>query len=58
MAGNHLFIRLDLSNDKHIGPGKIAPLEAIRAEGSILVASSTLECPIATRTPSEVLMMA
>jgi molybdate transport system regulatory protein len=39
MAGNHLFIRLDLSNGKHIGPGKIALLEAIRAEGSILAAS-------------------
>jgi molybdenum-dependent DNA-binding transcriptional regulator ModE len=36
MAGNHLSIRLDLSNGKHIGPGKIALLEAIRAEGSIL----------------------
>jgi len=36
MAGNHLFIRPDLSNGKHIGPGKIALLEAIRAEGSIL----------------------
>jgi molybdate transport system regulatory protein len=39
MMGNHLFIRLDLSNGKHIGPGKIALLEAIRAEGSILAAS-------------------
>jgi molybdate transport system regulatory protein len=39
MAGNHLFIRLDLSNGKYIGPGKIALLEAIRAEGSILAAS-------------------
>jgi molybdate transport system regulatory protein len=39
MAGNHLFIRLDLSNGMHIGPGKIALLEAIRAEGSILAAS-------------------
>jgi molybdate transport system regulatory protein len=39
MAGNHLFIRLDLSNGKHIGPGKIALLEAIRAEGFILPAS-------------------
>jgi molybdate transport system regulatory protein len=39
MAGNQLFIRLDLSNGKHIGPGKIALLEAIRAEGSILAAS-------------------
>jgi molybdate transport system regulatory protein len=39
MPGNHLFIRLDLSNGKHIGPGKIALLEAIRAEGSILAAS-------------------
>jgi molybdate transport system regulatory protein len=39
MAGSHLFIRLDLSNGKHIGPGKIALLEAIRAEGSILAAS-------------------
>jgi molybdate transport system regulatory protein len=39
MAGNHLFIRLNLSNGKHIGPGKIALLEAIRAEGSILAAS-------------------
>ena len=39
MAGNHLFIRLDLSNGKHIGPGKIALLEAIRAEGSILAAA-------------------
>jgi hypothetical protein len=24
VAGNQLFIRLDLSNGKHIGPGKIA----------------------------------
>ena len=39
MAGNHLFIRLDLSNGKHIGAGKIALLEAIRAEGSISAAS-------------------
>ena len=39
MAGNHLFIRLDLANGMHIGPGKIALLEAIRAEGSILAAS-------------------
>ena len=39
MAGNHLFIRLDLSNGRQIGPGKIALLEAIRAEGSILAAS-------------------
>jgi len=29
MAGNHLFIRLDLSNGRHIGPGKIALLEAM-----------------------------
>jgi hypothetical protein len=33
MMGTHLFIRLDLSNGRHIGPGKIALLEAIRAEG-------------------------
>jgi molybdate transport system regulatory protein len=39
MAENQLFIRLDLSNGKQIGPGKIALLEAIRAEGSILAAS-------------------
>jgi molybdate transport system regulatory protein len=39
MAGNHLFIRLGLSNGKHIGPGKIALLEAIQAEGSILAAA-------------------
>jgi molybdate transport system regulatory protein len=39
MASSHVFIRLDLSNGKHIGPGKIALLEAIRAEGSILAAS-------------------
>jgi molybdate transport system regulatory protein len=39
MAGNHLFIRLDPSNGKHIGPGKIALIEAIGAQGSILAAS-------------------
>jgi molybdate transport system regulatory protein len=39
VVGNHLFIRLDLSNGRHIGPGKIALLEGIRAEGSILAAS-------------------
>ena len=39
MMVTHLFIRLDLSNGRHIGPGKIALLEAIRAEGSILAAS-------------------
>ena len=39
MMETHLFIRLDLSNGRHIGPGKIALLEAIRAEGSILAAS-------------------
>ena len=39
MAENQLFIRLDLSNGKQIGPGKIALLEAIQAEGSILAAS-------------------
>ena len=43
MMGNHFFIRLDLSNGKHIGPGKIALLEAIRAEGSILAASRQFE---------------
>jgi molybdenum-dependent DNA-binding transcriptional regulator ModE len=39
MVGNRLFIRLDLSNG--IGPGKIALLEAIRAEGSILAGLSS-----------------
>jgi molybdate transport system regulatory protein len=38
-SGNHLFIRLDLSDGRQIGPGKIALLEAILAEGSILAAS-------------------
>jgi hypothetical protein len=36
MTGNHLFIRPGLSNGKHIGSGKIALREAIRAEESIL----------------------
>jgi molybdate transport system regulatory protein len=42
VAGNHLFIRLDLSNGKHIGPGMIALLEAIRAEESIWRLRNTL----------------
>jgi molybdate transport system regulatory protein len=39
IEGNHLFLCLDLSNGRHIGSDKIALLEAIRAEGSILAAS-------------------
>jgi molybdate transport system regulatory protein len=39
MASNHLSIRLDFANGYRIGPGKIALLEAIRAERSILAAS-------------------
>jgi hypothetical protein len=49
MAGNHLFIRLDLSNG--IGPGKIALLEAIRAEGSILAASRHFGMSYGTHGP-------
>lgn len=35
MPQTHLSIRLDLTNDDRIGPGKIALLEAIRDTGSI-----------------------
>ena len=37
-----LSIRLDLANGKHIGPGKIALLEAIRSKGSITIAAQHL----------------
>ena len=42
MENPHLWIRLDLANGHHIGPGKIALLEAIRAEGSITAAARHL----------------
>jgi len=42
MAGTHLSIRIDLSNGDRIGPGKVALLEAIRAEGSISGAARVL----------------
>jgi hypothetical protein len=38
-TGIHVFIRLDLPNGNRIAPGKIALLEAIRAEGSITAAA-------------------
>jgi molybdate transport system regulatory protein len=42
MTGIQAFIRLDLPNGAQIGPGKIALLEAIRAEGSITAAARHL----------------
>jgi molybdate transport system regulatory protein len=42
MENPHLWIRLDLGNGRHIGPGKIALLKAIRAEGSITAAARHL----------------
>jgi molybdate transport system regulatory protein len=42
MTDTHLSIRLDLSNGGHIGPGKIALLETIRAKGSISEAARHL----------------
>jgi molybdate transport system regulatory protein len=42
MRGIHVSIRLDLPNGNQIGPGKIALLEAIRAEGSITGAARYL----------------
>jgi molybdate transport system regulatory protein len=42
MAGTHLSIRIDLSNGNRIGPGKVALLEAIRAQGSISGAARSL----------------
>jgi molybdate transport system regulatory protein len=42
MTDTHLSIRLDLANGDRIGPGKIAPLEAIRAKGSISAAARHL----------------
>lgn len=42
MADARLSIRLDLTNGDRIGPGKIALLEAIRAEGSISAAARHL----------------
>jgi molybdate transport system regulatory protein len=42
MTDTRLSIRLDLSNGGRIGPGKIALLEAIRAEGSISAAARHL----------------
>jgi len=42
MADARLSIRLDLTSGDRIGPGKIALLEAIRAEGSISAAARHL----------------
>ena len=42
MDNPHLWLRLDLANGHHIGPGKIALLEAIRAKGSIRAAAHQL----------------
>jgi molybdate transport system regulatory protein len=42
MADVRLFIRLDLTGGERIGPGKIALLEAIGAEGSISAAARRL----------------
>jgi molybdate transport system regulatory protein len=42
MENPRLWIRLDLANGHHIGPGKIALLEAIRATGSITAAARHL----------------
>jgi len=42
MDNPHLWLRLDLANGHHIGPGKIALLEAIRAKGSITAAARHL----------------
>ena len=42
MQGIQVSIRLDLPNGNQIGPGKIALLEAIRAEGSITAAARYL----------------
>jgi molybdate transport system regulatory protein len=42
MADTHLSIRIDLASGARIGPGKIAPLEAIRSTGSISAAARSL----------------
>jgi molybdate transport system regulatory protein len=42
MTDIRVFIRLNLPNGNRIGPGKIALLEAIRAEGSITAAARYL----------------
>jgi molybdate transport system regulatory protein len=42
MDNPHLWLRLDLANGHHIGPGKIALLEAIRTKGSIRAAARHL----------------
>ena len=42
MQGIQVSIRLDLPNGNQIGPGKIALLEAILAEGSIRAAARYL----------------
>jgi molybdate transport system regulatory protein len=42
MENPQISIRFDLANGGHIGPGKIALLEAIRAEGSITAAARHL----------------
>jgi molybdate transport system regulatory protein len=39
MENPHLWIRWDLANGHHIGPGKTALLETIRAKGSITAAA-------------------
>jgi molybdate transport system regulatory protein len=42
MAGPRLSIRIDLSSEDRIGPGKIALLEAIRSTGSISAGARSL----------------
>jgi molybdate transport repressor ModE-like protein len=42
MAGTHISIRIDLASGDHIGPGKIALLEAVRSTGSISWAARSL----------------
>ena len=42
MAATRLSIRIDLASGDRIGPGKIALLETIRAEGSISAAARSL----------------
>ena len=42
MAGTRMSIRIDLANGDRLGPGKIALLEAIRANGSISAAARSL----------------
>ena len=42
MAGPRLSIRIDLTSEGRIGPGKIALLEAIRSTGSISASARSL----------------